>query len=209
MDDIIIFQHAGPVNPKINGILKFGRNLSISRIIELPATLPDFIEDPEDFFQEDFSADLVISFLKHPDLLDYLVLLCQKKKIPVIASGQKHKDAITPFTCCSLGPIPGLGNYGEQFGIPEYQIVLEQESRKIKKIFVRRGASCGATWLVTSKLIGLTVDDALECVAREVQYLCSADPSNFDPISDKSSLHVAGNVHAKALRRAIESLKKN
>ena len=185
----------------MNGIRQYGRDLIISRIFDLPGCLPDFIDAPAAYFQEDFSGDLVISFLSHPDLLDYLALLCRQKNIPLIASGQKNGSAITPFTCCSLGRLPGLGRYGEQFGVPEYEVDVRENV--ITAIRVKRGASCGASWEVIPRLVGLPTAEALACIAREVQYLCAADPSNFDPITGKSALHVAGKVHAAALEKAI------
>jgi len=36
--------------------------------------------------------------LKHLDLSEYLAQVCKEKKIPVVASGKKHADALTPFT---------------------------------------------------------------------------------------------------------------
>ena len=201
MDEIIVFQQAGSGEAKIDGIRHYGHDLVISKVFDLPGTLPDFIDDPAEFFTEDFTADLALSFVKHPDLLDYLSLLCKKKNIPLIASGRKCTEAITPFTCCSLGKLSGLGAYGAQFGIPEYEVSVVDN--KISSMKVRRGASCGATWEVVPLLIGLTTEEALECIARETQYLCSADPSNFDPITGKSALHVAGNVHVKALEKAL------
>jgi hypothetical protein len=56
------------------------------------------VDDPELYIPEDFSADLVLDFLKHPDLSSYLVQVCRKKNIPVVASGKKHAGAMTPFT---------------------------------------------------------------------------------------------------------------
>ena len=179
------------------------KDFDISKIFDLPAQLPDFIDEPEDFFTEYFSCDLVISFLTHPDLLHHLASLCIEKDIPLIASGKKCEQAITPFTCCSLGKNPRLGAYGKQFGIPEYEVVVRDN--KITEMRVKRGASCGATWQVIPQIIGLSLEEALECIARETQYLCPADPSNFDPITGKSAIHVAGNVHASALEKAIKN----
>ncbi|MFH1215983.1 MAG: DUF166 family (seleno)protein DfsP [Pseudomonadota bacterium] len=207
MEKIIIFQQAGSGDAKIKGIRKYGSNLDITRIFDLPGGLPEFIDDPAPFFPDDFQADLVISFLKHPDLLDYLADLCRKKRIPLIASGKKSSKAITPVTCCSLGRLPGLGGYGELFGIPEYEVTLQDN--KIIDLRVVRGASCGASWEVREKIIGLTTDQALECFAREVQYLCPTDPSNFDPVTGKSALHIAGNVHVNALEKAIRQAEDN
>ncbi len=206
MDEIIVFQQPGSGSLKVKGIREFGHDLIISKVFELAGSLPDFIDDPKEYFPEDFSCDLVLSFLQQPDLLDYLASLCSQKQIPLVASGRKCINAITPFTCCSLGRRPGLGQYGAQFGIPEYDVEIDSAAETISKIDVRRGASCGATWQVIHRIIGLTPALALECIAREVQYLCSADPSNFDPITGKSPVHVAGYIHAKALEQALKRL---
>ncbi|MBU4261141.1 MAG: DUF166 domain-containing protein [Proteobacteria bacterium] len=205
MDEIIVFQQDGSGEVKISGIRQYSSGLIISKVFDLPAHLPDFIDNPEQYFRGDFTADLVLSFLKHPDLLDHLARLCRKKNIPLIASGKKIEAAITPFTCCSLGRLPGLGQYGAQFGIPEYEV--EVRENKICRMEVRRGASCGASWELIPRIVGLSPEMALESIAREAQYLCAADPSNFDPITGKSALHVAGKVHEKALRLALERLK--
>jgi len=205
MDEIIVFQQAGSGEVKISGIRQYGSGLIISQVFDLPAHLPDFIDNPEEYFRKDFNGDLVLSFLKHPDLLDHLAGLCREKNIPLIASGRKNEAAITPFTCCSLGRLPGLGLYGEQFGIPEYEV--EVRENKIWGMEVRRGASCGASWELIPRILGLTTEMALESIAREAQYLCAADPSNFDPLTGKSALHVAGKVHEKALRLTLERLK--
>lgn len=100
-----------------------------------------------------------------------------------------------------MGRLQSAGIYGEQFGLPEYEV--EVEADRIKSIKVKRGAPCGATWDVMSRVIGLTVQEAIHTLAREVQYICYADPSSFDPISGKSPLHYAGDVHAAALKKAL------
>ncbi len=200
---LVIFQEWGSGEAKIQGICDYGHDITISRIVDIRENLPELIDEPKDYITADFSADLVLSFLKHPDLLYYLAHLCADKKIPLIASGKKEPEAITPFTCCGLGRLPGLGNYGEQFGVPEFKTLVE--SGKIKRIQVWRGASCGATWQIIPRLIGLTPEAALECIAREVQYLCQADPSAFDPVSSESPLHYAGHAHARALRKSLDN----
>ena len=199
---LVIFQERGSGEAKIQGIRDYGRDIVISRIIDITANLPDFIDEPEEYIPADLSGDLVLSFLKHPDLLDYLARLCRIEKIPLIASGRKEPKAITPFTCCGLGRLPGLGHYGDQFGVPEFSAVVADG--KIKELEVLRGASCGATWQIIPRLVGLTPDAALECIAREVQYLCQADPSAFDPVSSESPLHYAGHAHARALRKCLD-----
>jgi len=197
---IVVFEYRGSGQKKIEGIRRYGKNINIAATFTIDGPLPDFIDEPEKFISTDFTADLVLCFLKHPDLCHYLASVCQQKKIPMIASGTKTEHAITPFTCCGLGKTDKLGAYGEQFGVPEFEV--QMKDGRITALTVKRGASCGATWEVTDKVIGMTLDEALPTIAREVQYLCIADPSAFDPISGHSALHYAGEVHIAALKKA-------
>lgn len=198
---IVVFEYRGSGQKKIEGIRRYGQNIDIATTFNITDPLPGFIDDPENFISRNFKADLLLCFIKHPDLCQYLATVCQQKNIPMIASGTKTEKAITPFTCCGLGKTDKLGAYGEQFGVPEFEVTMEEG--KIKSLEVKRGASCGATWEVTNKVIGMTLEEAMPTIAREVQYLCIADPSAFDPISGHSALHYAGEVHIAALNKAI------
>jgi len=198
---IVVFEQAGSGQKKIRGIHAHGQGMEITKVFDLPADLPTLVDEPGPLFPADFEADLVLSFLKHPDLNEFLAALCQKKNVPMIASGTKTAGAVTPFTCCGLGRSKSLGHYAEQFGFPEYEATIDKD--RVAALVVRRGASCGATWDVVEKVVGMTVDEALPTLAREIQYLCIANPRNFDPISGKSQLHYAGEVHIAALERAI------
>ena len=199
--NIVVFEYRGSGQKKIEGIRRYGHNIGITATFNITEPLPDFIDEPEKFISTDFEADLVLCFIKHPDLCQYLAAVCQQKKIPMIASGTKTENAITPFTCCGLGKTDGLGAYGQQFGVPEFTATLTEG--KITALTVTRGASCGATWEVIAKVIGMTPAEASPTIAREVQYLCIANPSAFDPISGHSALHYAGEVHIAALNKAL------
>ncbi|MGQ9499167.1 MAG: DUF166 family (seleno)protein DfsP [Dissulfurimicrobium sp.] len=200
---IAVFEQHGSGQLKIDGIREFGRDIIIERVFDLPVNLPPVIDEPEEFVTGDFDGDLVLNFLQHPDLSEYLVRLCNKKGIPVVASGQHLQGAITPFTCCGLGRLEAVGAYGEQFGVPEYDV--EVRDGRIVGLKVRRGAPCGATWRVVPRIIGMTPEEALSAIGREVQYLCCANPSAFDPVSGKSPLHFAGDVHIAALKKGINA----
>lgn len=200
--DIIVFQEHNSGELKVEGVQRYGEGMKIVDIVSINQHLPDFVEDPEEFIAEDFSADLVLNFLKHPDLVEYLIRICEKKGIVIVSAGKKG-DGFTPFTCCGLGKSDKLGAYGKTFGLPEYKVRVEDA--KIVEIQVVRGAPCGATWDALDKYIGCTVDDVLVRLPRQVQYFCSADPSGFDPVSGKSPVHYAGHVHRAALKKAIES----
>lgn len=202
--DIIVFQQQNSGKQKIEGVQHHGQGISIIKTVSIDASLPDFIEDPEDYIVDDFSADLVLNYLKHPDLIDYLMRLCEKKEIEIISAGKKG-SGFTPFTCCGLGRNKKLGEYGESFGLPEYTVKIQ--NNVIVEIQVLRGAPCGATWDALQDYIGCTTDDVLMRLPRQVQYFCSADPSGFDPVTGKSPVHYAGYVHIAALKKAIEAVK--
>jgi len=50
----------------------------------------------------------------------------------------------------------------------------------------------------------LSVDEALAGIGLKTQYFCAADPAGWDPISGNSPVHLAAEIHRKALLRALE-----
>ncbi len=50
----------------------------------------------------------------------------------------------------------------------------------------------------------MTVEIAPTEISRRIQYICLTDPSDFDPVTGKSALHFAGEVHKRALEMAIK-----
>ena len=88
--------------------------------------------------------------------------------------------------------------------MPEF--VVEVAGGKISGIQVVRGAPCGATWNAARRIINCSVEDAAVRIGLEVQYFCVADPSKWDPISGKSSVHLAGEFHKTGLKKALINL---
>jgi len=199
--DIIVFQQNGSAEKKTAGIRKYATGIVIKKIFSLDGTFPEIIDFPMEYVPESFDGDLVLNFLKHPDLSDYLVELCEEKNIPVVTTGKPGKG-FTPFTCCGLGRNQKLGDYGKQFGFPAYAVEVRDE--RIADIRILRGAPCGATWAAIVDIIGMRVEEALTRLPLQVEQNCFADPSGFDPISGKSPVHYAGNVHHAALKKALE-----
>lgn len=199
---IVVFQEKGSGNRKIKGLREYGNQLEIIQVIDIDGPLPEFIDEPGDWISPSFEGDLVLNFLKHPDLVDHLISLCEQKQIPIVSSGHKG-GGFTPFTCCGLGRHEQLGEYGRQFGLPEYRVRVEEGV--IREIVVLRGAPCGATWLAIDECVGTSVEEAMSLLPRLVQYNCAADPSGFDPVTGKSPVHYAGYVHIAALKKALET----
>ena len=166
--------------------------------------LPVVLDDTSPYLPETVRADLVLDYLRHPDLSWDLATMCQGLGVPVVASGKKTRPAgvWTPPTCCGLARHPALGCYGELFGAPELNV--EVGEGLIREVTVQRGAPCGATWEAAKRLEGVPVPEAAVRLGLEVQYFCAADPSAWDPIYGKSPVHFAGQVHQTALVRALE-----
>jgi hypothetical protein len=97
---ILVFQQDGSGETKIAGIKAYGGHGFQVDMISIDIPLPPVIDDAREFLPKDIEADLVLDFLKHPDLSYDLAKLCAKKGIPVIASGKKilEKGVISPPT---------------------------------------------------------------------------------------------------------------
>ena len=201
---IIVFQQNGSGEQKIEGLRQYGGDLFDLEVINIDEPLPPVLDDCSAYLPDDLSCDLVLDFLRHSDLSTDLAALCTRKEIPVIASGRKlpGSGVITPPTCCGLPKVAGLGNYGEHFGAPEFEV--EIEDGKIVDVKVVRGAPCGASWLAVKGLIGHPVEDAARKLGLETQFFCSANPAGWDPIYGKSPVHFAGKIHSKELAKAID-----
>ena len=84
---------------------------------------------------------------------------------------------------------------------------MEITDGKLVKVYVLRGAPCGATWEAAKRMEGVLVNDAPVRMGLDTQFFCTANPAGWDPIYGKSPVHFAGNVHSKALINALENTK--
>jgi thymidylate synthase len=194
---------------KIKAIEQYSPGEIELKIIAIDQNLPPVIDDADAYLPDPLGADLVLDHLKHPDLSYFLAEKCRRLNIPVVASGKKPplSDALTPRTCCALTQQKGLGPYGQRYGQPEYRVVVEKGL--ITAIETLRGAPCGATWDAAQRILGLPVDQARIRVGLETQFFCVADPSSWDPITGKSPVHIAADLHKAALVRALKQVEEN
>ena len=97
---IIVFEQNASGESKIQGIKTYGENRFQVERFSIDEPLPPIIEDATSYFPDDIQSDLVLDYLKHPDLSYDLAAICSAKSIPVIASGKKHrgKGIYTPPT---------------------------------------------------------------------------------------------------------------
>lgn len=204
---ILVFQQNGSGESKIRGIKMFGNDLFTLEVISIDVPLPPIVDDANEYLPSEFEAALVLDYLRHPDLSLELAALCNRLKIPMVASGKKLRNAgvMTPLTCCALSRQACLGRYGEMFGAPEYAV--DVADGKIAKVAVLRGAPCGATWDAAARIIGVPVEDAGTRIGLETQFFCTANPAGWDPMYGKSPVHFAGGLHSAALVKALEQVR--
>ncbi|MBF0302550.1 MAG: hypothetical protein HQK73_05880 [Desulfamplus sp.] len=204
MQKITVFQQNGSAMSKIAGIKRFGGERFVLKVINIEEKLPHIIEDASKYLPKKIDADLVLDYLKHPDISTDLSRMCQKEGIPVIASGRKiaEGDVFTPSTCCMLSRHKSLGAYGELFGAPEINLTIKDG--KVEKVDVVRGAPCGATWDAAKKIEGLDAEDAKIRYGLEVQFFCTANPAGWDPITGKSPVHIAADIHGAAFNKSMK-----
>jgi hypothetical protein len=201
---VLVFQEGGRGESKVKGIQRYGRNQFDITLVTIDQPLPAVVDDTSEFLPDTIAADLVLDFLKHPDLSHDLALLCQRMGIPIVASGKKTTvdGTHTPPVCCALARHRELGPYSRCFGAPEFNVTVRNGI--ISEVTVHRGAPCGATWEAASRMRGIRVEDAPVRMGLDTQFFCTADPSNWDPIWGKSPVHLAADLHRAALAAALK-----
>ena len=75
---------------------------------------------------------------------------------------------------------------------------------KISEVHVLRGAPCGATHSAASRVVGQTPEEAEVNMGLAVQFGCTADPANWEPLGGQSPVHLAAKVHQTAMRKALQ-----
>jgi hypothetical protein len=206
---VLVFQQGGRGESKVKGIGRYGQNQFDITLVTIDQPLPLVVDDASEFLPDTLDADLVLDFLKHPDLSHDLALLCRRLGIPIVASGKKTTvpGTHTPPVCCALAHHRELGPYSRCFGAPEFDVMVKDGI--ISNVTVRRGAPCGATWEAASRIIGYSVEEAPVRIGLDTQFFCTADPANWDPIWGKSPVHLAADLHRGALVAALKKAQKN
>ena len=88
---ILVFQQNGSGLSKIAGIEEYGKGLCHIKVFNVDQSLPLILDETGMYLPDTVRADLVLDFLKHPDLSYDLADLCFKGNVPVVASGKKEK----------------------------------------------------------------------------------------------------------------------
>ncbi len=190
--------------------------------IELPASLPDFIETPEDFVKaldldmSIFSNDLVIAYTLHPDLTPEIARLAGENgaRAVIIAGGIARAGGLSEIQnisekynmhvevheiCCDIEKCGNniVDEFASCFGRPKLRITTT--SGLVSNAEVIRGAPCGSTWHAAKGLVGISVKDVPARAGLLVQqYPCRALRGI------KGGIHKAAELHKNAVKKALE-----
>ena len=85
---------------KVQGLLTQGGESFLVERWSIDMPLEPIIDDASEYLPKRIEADLVLDYLKHPDLTHDLAEICRRQGIPVVASGKKLRmeGILTPPT---------------------------------------------------------------------------------------------------------------
>jgi hypothetical protein len=198
------------------------------RTIQLPETLPYFIDNPDQYLPDKLPKhDVTIAINVHEDILLSLPNKAARAGARAFILPVENPDWITKWgrsrlkkLCKELGiefssPKPfcalekGVGRFTDQFidefriGRPHLNITLKNDT--IEKAEVKICAPCGNTYFVAKNLIGKKFDEKInEWVAKYWHsYPCVAS-MKMDPELGDTILHKGGYIHYDAVHEALD-----
>lgn len=186
--------------------------------LEQPVSMfMDEIEIPEDALKRLESADILITYILHPDLtLDLVEILHDKVEWVIVAAwrgaGFKNQlerlgNVTCPENMCDLqeNGNPVFDEFVSKFGRPIVEIVVE--NNKVKEIKVLRSSPCGSTFFVAEEMIGQDLEDLpIKAGLRLQHYPCRAPKMRLFA-DDECKKEMAANFHKEAFENAIKNKK--
>lgn len=192
--------------------------------IEIPESLPDFIEDPQDFVaslnlnRKVLSSDLVIAYVLHPDLTPEIIRLAGESGARAIiiaggilnAGGREELEILSlkygmhievHEICCEIEKCGNavVDEFASFSGRP--QVKITTKDGLISKVEVIRGAPCGSTQHMAKGLVGSGVKDAPAHAGLLVQqYPCRAQRGI------KGGIHKAAQLHKNTVEKALREI---
>jgi hypothetical protein len=190
--------------------------------VEIPESLPDLIDDPEDFIRalnldkNVFSSELIIAYALHPDLTPEFIRLAGEKgaRAVIIAGGMWRAGGYSELSklsekydmhievheiCCDMEKCGNniVDEFVSYFGRPEVKITAKEGL--ISNVEVIRGSPCGSTWHMAKGLVGTGKKDAPARAGLLMQqYPCRALRGI------RGGIHRAAEIHKKAVETALQ-----
>ena len=196
---------------------KFPRTKIIYLEKRNPSEFIDEYDLSDEIFESIDSADLLILYILHPDIV---AELCDQGKPTIIpiefGEGfltqvrESNPKVVVPVAMCNYIPESGIkeiDHYFKQYGIPEFKIKLEKISDItyiIRDVKLITESPCGATKEALSQIIDKPlVPETLSAYALNVRHECREPVSlllSRDNMAESSSL-----LHIQKLIDALEA----
>lgn len=176
----------------------------------------DDVEVPEDILTELKSADLIISYILHPDLVLEMVEEIHGDVGWIIVAAwrgeglknqlEAYGNVSCPDTMCELeeNGDPVYDEFVSKYGKPVVEIELE--GNKVKDVHVIRSAPCGSTLYVSKEIVGEDINNLPTRAGLKVQlFPCRAPKLRL--FVDECKKGLASNFHSQAFQEAIDKEK--
>ncbi len=211
------------------GVYDFSKNLTAVFEMPDPNSLPEFIDNAEDFLPGDIpKADIAIAINLHPDLLIALPSKLQGRIKALIVPIEESKwctpglvkqlserceelgiEFSAPKPFCNLRENkekPLISRFIREFGLGYPIFRIELDGKRIRRVQVLRSQPCGAAWYIAIKLKNYVFEDMRDLWNRISEahhsFPCVAS-MEVDREYNETLLHIAGYIARRSINKAI------
>ena len=200
-------------------IKKKFKDLESATIEERPTNeIIDEYEFTDEIEHKIESSELIISYIRHPDI-NFELVFYEKPLIVAIYFGKgflnqlkdENPNVVMPSSMCHLKPDSGIDiidQFASEFGFPQYEIDLDTSKTKIEKIRAIVESPCGATDVSLKFIKGVEINpENINAFAINVAQECRESVSYM--LSKTETAESATLNHVIPLLDKIESLNSN
>jgi len=183
--------------------------------LEAPSGIfADDVEIPPEKLERIRSADIVITYVIHPDLTLELVDRVHNDVEWILVGAWRgegfrnqllsYGNVTAPENMCDLeeNGNPSFDEFVSRFGRPLVEV--DVEDGRVKDIRVLRCSPCGATRFVAEELAGTEVEDLPVRAGLKIQHYPCRAPKMRLFADDDCKKEMAARLHCEAFERALE-----
>jgi hypothetical protein len=184
-------------------------------LLEQPtSSFADEIDIPEDVLKKLETADLLITYVLHPDLtLEIVDRLHDKVGWIIVAAWkgegfknqlERFENVTAPINMCDLEENGNqiFDEFTSKFGRPIVKIFSEND--KVTEIQVLRTSPCGSTLFVADEMIGQDLEDLPIKAGLKLQHYPCRAPKFRLFTDEECKKEMAANLHKNAFEEALK-----
>jgi hypothetical protein len=209
----VIIVTDGPYGDRTYDIIRKEFDCEFVELEKPDSMFIDDIEIPSDAMRKLETADLIISYILHPDLVIELVEKLHNKVGWIIVGAwrgegfksqlEQYENVNCPENMCDLEENGDyiFDEFVSKFGKPIVEI--ECEGNSVTVVRVLRSSPCGSTFFVADEMVGEDIKDLPIKAGLKLQhYPCRAPKLRL--FVDECKKGIASNFHRDAFEDAIE-----